>query len=102
MLRRLVKLSYDGKKLLARWSVTRPGGEDEHELLCHDAPKPELLDALKALRPSVATICELDSDYCADLEVRGASFSYGGERHVMGATITALKKLDTANAPLVL
>lgn len=96
------KVSWDGKRVLVRYEISRPGGVDELELSCVEAPGHDLLAALRALRDHVAQICELSKPYCADLEIRGASFSYGGDDRVMGATITALKKLRQANAPLVI
>jgi len=102
MQRDVTKVSWDGERVLVRFECIQLKGVDEFEFKCCDEPAPELLSALNALRPHVADICDLPDGYCADLEIRGASFSYGGEGRVMGATITALKKLATANAPLVL
>lgn len=103
MSRRLKKVSYDGKRVLVRWEVPKLKGTDEHELHCCDEPANGLRLALELLRPHVLLICELPEAYGeVGLEVRGASFSYGGEDEVMGATITALKHVGTANAPLVL
>lgn len=96
------KTSWDGKRVLVRWEVSRIDGIDEFEMSSADQPAEELTAALVALRPRVAEICQLPEAYCADMEIRGASFSYGGEGRVMGATITALKPVTTANAPLVL
>lgn len=95
------KVSWDGERVLVKWEVMQPKGVDEFQLSCVDAPATDLLDALAALRPRVAEICQLPEEYCASMEIRGVSFSYGGEGRVMGATITALKPLATANAPLV-
>jgi hypothetical protein len=100
--RRVVKVSYDQKKVLVRYEQPRAGDADEFEIVCKDKPAPEFVAALVALRKHVAEICELGDLYCKDLEVRGASFSYAGEGEVMGATITALKKVTTARSPLVL
>jgi hypothetical protein len=101
-MRRIVKVSYDQKKVLVRYEQDRAGDVDEFEIVCKDKPAPEFVTALAALRTHVAEICELTDNYCQDLEVRGASFSYGGEGKVMGATITALKTVSTARSPLCL
>jgi hypothetical protein len=102
MNRDVKKVSWDGERVVVRWEVPRKGGTDEFSISCLDAPAPELLVALAGLRTDVAEICELPATYCANLEIRGVSFSYGGEARVMGATITALRHVTTANAPLVL
>lgn len=102
MNRDVKKISWDGKRMTVRYEVPRAGGTDEYEMSCVDAPQASLKAALNALIPHVADICELPSVYCADLEVRGVSYSYGGDNRVLGATITALKHVGTANAPLVL
>lgn len=103
MARRLRKLSYDGEKVLVRFEQTRLNGEpDEFETKCSDKPAPELIAALAALRSHVGHILELPPAYTEGLVVRGVSLGYGGETEVMGATITALRTLQTARAPLVL
>lgn len=102
-MRRVKKVSYDGKRVLVRYETPRPGGDpDEYEVACKDTPAPRLVLALAGLLVHVIDICELPRSYVLGLEVRGASFSYGGEAEVMGATITALKKVTTARSPLTL
>ncbi len=102
MIRRLRKLSWDGHRLLVRWEQARAGEWDEYELHCGQVPLPDLLTALQALTASVSKICELEPKYCGEgFALRGVSISYT-EADVMGATITALKYLKTARAPLVL
>lgn len=102
MSRRLRKLGYDGEKVRIRWDQPRGHERDEHELISKDKPAAELLDALRALRPHVAEICQLETAYCETLEIRSVSCSYGGDEEQLGVTITALKRLETARAPLVL
>jgi hypothetical protein len=102
MQRDVRKVSWDGERVVVKWEIPKPGGIDKYQLSCVDAPARELTDALNAMRRHVADICELPAKYGDSLEIRGASYSYGGDDRVMGATITALKKLTTANAPLVI
>lgn len=102
MHRDVTKIAWDGERVKVRFEVPRGEGVDEFEMSCVDAPAPGLQKALCQLVGHVQEILELPADYCANLEIRGVSFSYGGEGRVMGATITALKELTTANAPLVL
>lgn len=100
--RRVSKVNYDGKMVLVRYQLMRKDGNiDEFEFRCHDQPAGPFRVALSSLREYVAEICQLPPTYCADLDVRGCSYSYSDDG-IMGATITALKPLRTANAPLVL
>lgn len=103
MNRDVKKISWDGERVKIRYEVPRSNGVDEYEMNCTDAPTSGLTSALGALKKHVATICELPAGYVEKgVEIRGVSFSYGGDDRVMGATITALKTVSTANAPLVL
>lgn len=102
MTRDVTKISWDGERVKIRFEVPREDGVDEFEMSCIDVPAPSLTKGLQALKPHVRDILELPPAYCEWLDIRGVSFSYGGEGRVMGATITALKKLKAANAPLVL
>lgn len=100
--RDVTKIGYDGERVRVEWEQVRASGVDEYKLSCCDHPHATLTDALGKLREHVATICCLSESYCREMEIRSVSFSYGGDERVMGATITALKKLSTATAPLVL
>lgn len=102
--RRVTKVSYNGKRVKVLWQVPRVGSEepDEFALVCNDHPAPTLLLALEALRQHVAAICQLPPKYCEMMEIRGASYTFAGKDEVLGAVITALKKLPTARGPLVL
>ena len=96
MSRRVLKLSYDRKKVDVRYEE----GSDEFEVISADGPAPRLVQALEALRPHVAAICELPAKYVADAEVRGVTFTY--TKDLLGATITALKKVGTSNSPFAI
>ena len=102
MARRIKKVSYDGHKVLVRWEIPKRGEFEGYELESPDVPAPSFLAALQALRTEIATICELPATWCADLDVRGVTCSYGGDKDTLSVTITALKHVATANAPLVL
>ena len=100
---RITKVKDDTDKVVIQYEHEAPNGRrDKHTLECAEAPTPELRDALQALAPHVVDICELPEEYANRLSIRGVAFSYGGELETMGATITALAKLATSNAPLVL
>lgn len=73
---------------------------DEYSITCSDRARPEFYEALKNLSPHVVEMCELPEGYLGRIKVRGVSFSYGGEKEVMGATITAQMKLNHSNCDL--
>lgn len=75
-------------------------GWDEYSFTCSDAPRPELLVALKALSPHVIEMCELPKEYLDRIDVRGVSFSYAGDNEVMGATIIAQMELKKSYTKL--
>lgn len=101
-MRRVTKVKYDGRRVRVEYEIPREDEPDEFVLVCNARPAREFLEALAALRDHVAEICELEVEYMATAEVRGVSYSYAGPDQAMGATITALKTLETARSPLVL
>jgi hypothetical protein len=82
----------------------------------YDEPLPGFTDALQALSLHAEEICEFPEGFLTapaafgeDGEVveqkgtvSGVSFSYSDKEGIMGATITVLRKLATAQAPLVI
>ena len=64
-----------------------------------DRPLPEFIEAFQRLVPYVEQICELPEGFCSEAEVRGVSLSYSHD--VMGAVITCLIPLSTANGPMI-
>jgi hypothetical protein len=98
---RFTKIKYDGAKVRIEYEVEREGKEpDEYSLFSADAPSTSFQAALGALREDVIAICELPADQMDKLHIRGVSISH--TNGIMGACITALKTVQTANAPLVL
>lgn len=99
---RFTKVKYDGSKMRLEYEVTRPrGGEpDELAYASADRPLPSFVDALQALVPDVCAICEFPSSEHPKFTVRGVSLSWTDD--VMGACITALRALMTADAPLII
>ena len=73
---------------------------DEYSLTCADAPRPELLSIMQALKIHVIKMCELPIEYLNRITVTGVTFSYAGENDVMGATITAQMQLEFSNCDL--
>lgn len=95
---RIKKVGVKGKKIRIKYEREIPSGDpDEFSLLSQDEARPEFHQALKALVPFVLEICEASWD--ADtVEVTGVSFSHVTD--VMGAVITAQKRLAKAKTPL--
>ncbi|MEM7048957.1 MAG: hypothetical protein AAF604_04820 [Acidobacteriota bacterium] len=104
MERRLRKLKVkDGKVTILFEQLSEATGLwDEYAFTCWEKPLPELGDALHDLVVDVLAVCRLPDGYRSGLKVAGVSCSYAGDDGDLGATITALKTLGTANSPLVL
>lgn len=98
---RIEKVKFDGKKVRIEFSVERKDGQfDESMLASFDPPAREFTDALQALTTDVCTICELPASYADAMRVSSVSLSYTND--VMGAVITAVRPVLTANSPVVL
>jgi hypothetical protein len=95
-----VKLTTDKKISIAYEQQSKKGNWDEYSLTCSEEARPEFYSALAALAPHVIEMCELPESYLSRIEVRGVSFSYAGEKEVMGATIIAQMKLHYSNTNL--
>lgn len=76
------------------------GGTDELVLICPEEPLPSLHAAFDALAECAIMESELTSELIPRTKVSSVSFSYGGEKEVMGAVITASVKMLHANCPL--
>ena len=97
---RFTKIKFDGSKVRLEYERTRPDGEpDEFLLSSLDRPAPEFLAALQAFAVDVVTICELIPSDTERLTVRGITLTHTND--IQGAVVTALKKLKTSNAPMV-
>jgi hypothetical protein len=75
------------------------GKWNHYTMDCVEPPAPEVPRALADLAQDVTTLCELPEETLA-MTVTGVSFSYGGEREIMGATIIARRNLQSANSPM--
>ena len=96
-----VKLTKDEKiHIVFEKRAKNREGWDEYSITCSDQPRPEFYIGIQGLAIHVAEMCELPEDYVDRIQVRGVSFSYGGEKEVMGATITAQMELHNSNCPL--
>lgn len=89
-----VKLTDTGKIVMVYEKSTKNGIWDEYSFSCSEAAKPSFYAAMAKLATHVVEMCELPESFTEKISVRGVSFSYGGEKEVMGATISAQMKLD--------
>lgn len=96
------KIKYDGSKVRLEYEIERPdGGEsDEYSLLSGDKPAASFDLALQALVEDVVAICEFQKSDASTLAIRGVSLTHTDG--ILGACVTALKSLTTANSPLVI
>lgn len=98
-----IKIVKEGGMYLEYQESRKKGeGWDDYTLRTKDNPLPGFVAAFKALAMHVVDMCELpDSDLAENrVEVRGVSFSYGGDKEVMGAVLTAVRELKRSNTPL--
>lgn len=90
-------------KILLEYQVMSPRKKwDDHVFQCSDAPLESFLAAFKALAEHVVDMCELPLGDLAEsrITVKGATFSYGGDRETMGAVLVAARKLKFSGSPL--
>lgn len=84
------------------WSDSRDNGTTfEHTMRSSDEPRKEFVDAMHNLSDYVLKVCEFEPTYREGLTVIGVSFSEN-DTQGLGITVTALKKLEGRNAPLVI
>jgi hypothetical protein len=98
---RFLKVKYAKFKVTLEWEIKNKKGDwDQYSMACSDEPKPEFKAALVALDRDVVDMCELPVDYLTRIIVTSVSFSYGGEKEVLGATVTAQMHLNKSNVAL--
>ena len=100
-----IKYNLKEKEVVIEYSllIESPGGgvdEVSFKLKSYDDPLAEFVVTFGSLTSDVERICSLPVGYCLSAEIRGVSFNYRNE--MMGATITALVPVETANSPVVI
>lgn len=95
-----VKITKENKIMMIYEKQSQTGSYDEYQFSCSEKARPEFYDAMKNLAPHVIEMCELPDDYLPRIDVKGVSFSYGGDKEVMGATISAAMKLNDSYCDL--
>jgi hypothetical protein len=99
---RIKKLKYKPKdnEVEAIYEQEGPNGWDKYALTSGDSPRPEMQKALNALAEDVVKLCEIPNKGSEDVAVTGVTFSYGGDKEVMGACIIAQIRLKNSYQPL--
>jgi len=100
MERKISKVKYSKGKVEIEFTETEGTREEERKLKCNDQPRPEFEQCFTALAPQVTKILEQDEKFTEHLVVTSVSVS--AIKDVLGAVITAQKKLVECNAPWVI
>lgn len=87
-----VEINYQQKSQTDAWN--------DFTMSCVEKGEPALYLALHELRQDVIEMCEQPDHYIDRITIKSVSFSYGGEKEVMGATISAAMTLEQSNCPL--
>ncbi|MDD4888893.1 MAG: hypothetical protein PHU85_03105 [Phycisphaerae bacterium] len=83
-----------------QYEVCRGDHTDKYTMVCSEAPRPALPQALAALAPHVIEICEFPADYGQGIRVTGLRLTH--KKEILGAVITAVKTLGTSDIPFVI
>lgn len=92
-------------KIFCSFQIKRSVDEyDQFNFTTVDKPAPGLINQTMLFRKHVLNLCELSEtdDEIHKLEIKSFSFSWSGEKHIMGCTVSATRKLSGSNSPLIL
>ncbi|MDZ7763236.1 MAG: hypothetical protein U5K00_02255 [Melioribacteraceae bacterium] len=92
-------------KIFCSFQIKRSEDEyDQFNFTTVDKPAPDLINQAMLFRKHVLNLCELPEkdEEIQKLEIKSFSFSWSGEKHIMGCTVTAARKLSGSNTPLIL
>lgn len=100
MEKRINKIKYSKKsgEVLIEYDIIS-ADEVKVTLKSDDKPLPEFIEQFTKLVPYVEQICQFEKDFCFAANVSGVSLSWSHD--IMGAVITCLIPLETANGPMV-
>jgi len=98
---RILKIKLDGESIFIKFErLNKKDIWDEYSMKCAEDATGDFYKALSDLAPFVCEMCEFLADDVKKIKVRGVSFSYAGEKEVLGATIIASKILKMSNTEL--
>lgn len=96
------KIKYSLKDGVAlEWQDAELAQSIEHRLVSSQEPRPEFIAALQAFTQYVRHLCDLPMSFETGLTISGVSISENDSQG-RGLVVTALKKLPSCNAPLVI
>ena len=95
-----IKINKENRVEINYQQKSQSGGWNDFTMSCIEKGEPELYIALNGMNQDVIEMCEQPLGYIERVTVKGVSFSYGGEKEVMGATISASMKLEHSHCPL--
>lgn len=97
------KIKWDGACVELQWTSKLDGaGEITHALKSYDTPRPEFVEAMRAMVPHVLEVLELEAaDWDDTLTVSGLSINQEDDGR-RGLVCTCRRALDIANAPLII
>ncbi len=93
------------EKIFCSFQIKRSEDQyDQYNFTTVDKPAPALLNHVMLFRKHVLSLCELPEteDEIRKLGIKSFSFSWSGEKHIMGCTVSATRILSGSNSPLVL
>lgn len=98
--KRINKVKYNAKtgEVLIEYEIIS-ADDVKVTLKSDDRPLPEFIEQFDKLVPFVEQICQFETDFCNESKVAGVSLSWSHD--IMGAVITCLIPLSTANGPMV-
>jgi hypothetical protein len=104
-MRRLLKFKTGSSRteVLAQYEIDRGNpddGMDKITLESSEMPSMAVIGALQAMARHMVDIAELPADWLDDLTIIGVTVTHTND--VQGLVITATRKLENSNAPLVL
>ena len=95
---RISKIKNLKNSILIEWETKEASGTvNFHMLESTERAKPSFYQALLKLRPFVILMCELADGYAETMRVSGVSLTEVGDSCLMGAKITAIKKLTKSD-----
>lgn len=93
------------EKIFCSFQIKRSEDEyDQFNFTTIDKPAPGLINQVMLFRIHVLNLCELPEteEEIQNLKIKSFSFSWSGEKHLMGCTITAARQLSGSHSPLIL
>ena len=100
-----LKIKITDQVVQLNWQVQRDDESfDKYSLESQDFPNLLFYTSLQKLKVHVNEICELRlaKDEMDHLKISSIYINYAGKKHIMGASITALRTLPKRNVPLII